>query len=104
MDCFGCCGAGILFALGIHDDIARIKAKIDAEMPGALDWTAWYLDDGAIAGSLAAAHAFYARVQVALAALRLNLDVLRGGASTLTAESASRIPPHSEATVRETCR
>ena len=39
-----------LFAVGIHNAIAQAKAETDRALPGRLDFTAIYLDDGIVAG------------------------------------------------------
>ena len=39
-----------LFALAIHESILRARAAAEAQFPGGLDFTAFFLDDGTVAG------------------------------------------------------
>ena len=61
------------FAHSIHDEICRIKAEVERELPGQLDWTAWYVDDGVMAGTTPAIHLFYSKATEAFAQVGLTV-------------------------------
>ena len=47
-----------LFALAIQDAILKARDATEQAFPGQLDFTAFFLDDGVVAGSAAAVHLF----------------------------------------------
>ena len=87
-----------LFALAIHDAIVAAKEEVDAQMPGGLDWTAWYLDDGVIAGSWQAVDAFYRKITTSFASLGLEVNPGKS-LLTLAAGRAGQLPEEAVPTV-----
>ena len=69
-------GGPAAFALGIHECLRATLETVQSELPGEIDWAAFYLDDGAIAGTARAVRRFLTLIQGALGeiGLKVNLD------------------------------
>jgi hypothetical protein len=62
-----------LFAIAIHPQILEVKRRVDEQFPGELDFTAFYLDDGTIAGTDQAVALFCTLFKDELAGIGLDL-------------------------------
>ena len=64
-----------LFAIAIHEAIRRSKDTTDYLHPGRIDWLAFFLDDGTVAGEHTAVARFVSESQRALADIGLEVSL-----------------------------
>ena len=62
-----------LFAIAIHPKILKVKAQVEHEYPGKMDFSAFYLDDGILAGTDGAVARFAELLRLELGDLGLEL-------------------------------
>ena len=67
----------LLFSLAIQEDIAQAKAEAEVLFPGELDWVAFFLDDGTVAGTARAVKHFADRLLSSLASRGLSANVAK---------------------------
>ena len=68
-------GGPAAFALSIHECVLSTLNIVQREFPGELDWAAFYLDDGSIAGTTRAVQRFLALLRSALKYIGLEVNL-----------------------------
>ena len=61
------------FSIAIQDSIRKAKAAAEEAVPGGIDWVAFFLDDGTVAGNADAVEVFVSTFTQEVADLGLNV-------------------------------
>ena len=82
----------LLFSLALHRAVARVRFRTQAESPGRLDFSVFYLDDGILAGPEPAVSWFVGALQTELQAMGLTVNAAKCIATPSAGAATSASP------------